>query len=118
MIVRQGFEPLPEHLKPLLGECYPTWEYLRRHAVQPLAAAAVPRPLGPADSEQRAHEQQQQQGSSATVSSSGGGGGGREKVGGCSPDQGPIALGRLLGAEGWAGASGRRPGGAHRLAGG
>ncbi len=92
MSVRQGFEPLQEHLKPLLGECYPAWEYLRRHAVQPLAAEAVPRPLGPAGSEQAA--QAQQQGSGDAGSS----GSGKEKVRRrLRPQQGGMLLPQLLG---------------------
>ncbi|KAF8057631.1 branched-chain-amino-acid aminotransferase-like protein 1 [Scenedesmus sp. PABB004] len=39
-------EPLPDRLKPLLGECWPAYELLRRHALKPLPADAVPRPLG------------------------------------------------------------------------
>jgi branched-chain amino acid aminotransferase len=45
-------EPLPDALKPLLGECWPAFELLRRHALRtgPLATAPPPpRDLGPAD---------------------------------------------------------------------
>ena len=37
-------KPLPPHVRPLLAECWPMWELLRRHALRPLSAA-VPRGL-------------------------------------------------------------------------
>ena len=40
-------QPLPPHLRPLLQECWPLWELLRKHVLRPLppSGAAVPRPL-------------------------------------------------------------------------
>lgn len=40
--VRDSKDPMPEHLKPLLGECYPSYELLRRHAICSLDTS-VPR---------------------------------------------------------------------------
>lgn len=40
---RDAREPLPDRLKPLLGECWPTYELLRAHALRPAPPDAVPR---------------------------------------------------------------------------
>jgi hypothetical protein len=34
-------EPLPDRLKPLLGECWPAYEMLRQHALRPMPADSV-----------------------------------------------------------------------------
>ncbi|GAB4823619.1 hypothetical protein N2152v2_010665 [Parachlorella kessleri] len=41
--------PLPPHLRPLLEECWPLWEILRRHALRPQSAGVsrVPHPPPP-----------------------------------------------------------------------
>jgi len=54
-------EPLPDGLKPLLGECWPAFEALRRVALRPLTGAEL-------EQEQPQHQQHEQMG--------GGGGGG------------------------------------------
>lgn len=40
---RDSKEPLPDKLKPLLGECWPAFELLRKHALRPLPADQIPR---------------------------------------------------------------------------
>jgi hypothetical protein len=50
--VREAREPLPDHLKPLLAQSYPIYELLRRFALKPVSAGAVPWPLPPADGQQ------------------------------------------------------------------
>ncbi|KAF6259665.1 branched chain amino acid aminotransferase [Scenedesmus sp. NREL 46B-D3] len=47
-VLRDVKEPLPDRLKPLLGECWPAYEMLRRHALRPLPADSVPRHINAA----------------------------------------------------------------------
>lgn len=41
VLYRDMKEPMPERLRPLLGECWPMFELLRRHAITPLADEGV-----------------------------------------------------------------------------
>jgi hypothetical protein len=43
LLHRDVKEPLPDRLKPLLGECWPAYEMLRQHALRPMPADSVPR---------------------------------------------------------------------------
>lgn len=41
--IRSTADPLPDKLKPLLGECWPAFELLRKHALKPMQADQIPR---------------------------------------------------------------------------